>query len=55
LIADLARDGDDTVLAERELAALMQGHEQLEESKARLLQEFPEHCKPDTPATLLAG
>ena len=52
LIADLARDGDDTVLAERELAALMEGNEQLQLSKARLLQEFPEHCKPDAVATL---
>jgi hypothetical protein len=52
LIADLARDGGDTVLPERELAALMQGNEQLKESKARLLQEFPEHCKPETHATL---
>ena len=50
LIADLARDGDDTALAERELAALMEGNEQLKESKARLLQEFPEHCKPETHA-----
>lgn len=47
LIAGLARDGDDTVLAERELAALMQGNEQLKESKARLLQEFPQPDRPD--------
>jgi hypothetical protein len=51
LIADMARAGDDAVLAERELDALIQGHEQFKESKVRLLQEFPEHCKPETHAT----
>jgi hypothetical protein len=30
---------------------IIQGHEQLKESKVRLLQEFPEHCKPETHAT----
>jgi hypothetical protein len=47
LIADLARDGEDTVLAERELDVLVQSHEQLELSKVRLLEGFQEHCKPD--------
>jgi hypothetical protein len=49
----LARDGDDTVLAERELAALIQGNEQLRVSRARLLEGFQERCKPDT--TLLSS
>ena len=52
LIADLARDGDDTVLAERELAALIEGNEQLKESKTRLLRGFPERCRPDAHTTL---
>ena len=52
LIADLARDGDDNALAERELVALIQGHEQLLLSKTRLLEGFQEHCKPDVVATL---
>jgi hypothetical protein len=51
LIADSARDGDDTALAERELVALMQSHEQLQLSKTRLLEGFQEHCKPDVVAT----
>lgn len=52
LIGDLARDGYDTVLAERELAALMQGHEQLKASQARLLEDFQEHCKSDGHVTI---
>lgn len=52
LIADLARDGDDTALAERELAALMEGHEQLQLSKTGLLEGFQKHCNPDVVATL---
>ena len=48
MIADLAQAGDDTVLAERELAALIQGNEQLKESRARLLEGFQEHCTPNT-------
>jgi len=47
MIADLAQAGDDTVLAERELAALIQGNEQLKESRARLLEGFQEHCTPN--------
>lgn len=50
LIAGLGRNGGDTVLAERELAALVQGHEQLKVSKARLLAGFQEHCQADTHA-----
>jgi len=34
LIAGLAQGGDDTILAEREPAALLQGHEQLQASKS---------------------
>jgi hypothetical protein len=34
-------------LAERELAALIQGNEQLKESRARLLEGFQEHCTPN--------
>jgi hypothetical protein len=52
VIADLARSGDDTALAERELVALMEGHEQLQLSKTRLLEGFQEHCKPDDLTTL---
>jgi hypothetical protein len=37
----MARDGDDTVLAEQELATLMNGNELLKASKARLLEGFP--------------
>ena len=40
LIAGLT-EGDDTVLAERELAVLIEGNEQLKVTKARLLEELP--------------
>ncbi|HSE73497.1 MAG TPA: hypothetical protein VLB05_03215 [Dongiaceae bacterium] len=39
-IADLVRDGSDTVLAEQELAALMNNNEALKGGKARLLEGF---------------
>jgi hypothetical protein len=52
LIADLIRDGDDSNLAERELATLMLDHDQLQQSKTRLLEGFQEQCKPDAVATL---
>jgi hypothetical protein len=39
-IADLVRDGSDTVLAEQELAALMNNNEALKVGKARLLEGF---------------
>ena len=41
-VADLARDGDDTVLAEQELATLVNSNELLKASKARLLEGFPD-------------
>src|SRR6185295_3759588 len=44
LIADLARDDEDTTLSERELAVLIQSNEKLKESKAWLLESMPGHC-----------
>jgi hypothetical protein len=55
LIADLARDGEDTVLAERELDVLIQSHEELELSKVRLLAGFQEDCKPDANAASISA
>jgi len=40
-IAELARDGNDTVLAEQELAVLVDSVEELKVSKARLVEVVP--------------
>jgi hypothetical protein len=40
-IAELARDGSDTVLAEQELAVLVKSNEELKGSKALLLERLP--------------
>lgn len=53
-IAELARDGSDTVLAEQELAVLVTSNEQLKASLARLLEGYPGAPPPALPTDVLA-